>query len=342
MKINRRQVIKLTEEQIKKVVQIMVNEQSEIDEYGVKGMRKDDTDLWDEGDQMLAMYNAEYGIEELGISKSEAVREIIGTTIGSLAKQTSNFNYLAGRGGLDRPNKMQKFVYNKFKGIEKNVFKKACLDLIENRLKSPTERVIKRKLASEIGHKRDEASNERKEKLRIAGINPDKATMIGQRPKNEPTPEDYEDDETDIEEPMTPQKSTSKDEVRTYLKQIHDKLVNSNPDLADDIQFISDYIDSELVNKDMLSEIRKIFKHTITEDKPNKMKKVVKIKESDIKNIVKRIIKEQQFDTDSDFDDRIDNEMKQHDDMDRYQSDDYNTSKPLGKTFFKIVIIGDK
>lgn len=307
MKNNKRQVVKLTEEQIKMVFQTMVNEQTEIDEYGVKGMRKDDTDLWDEGDQMLAMYNAEYGIEELGISKLEAVRDIIGTTIGSLAKQTSNFNYLAGRGGLDRPNKMQTFVYNKFKGIEKNTFKKACIDLIEHRLENPTERVMKRKLASEIGNKRDEASSEREEKLRKAGVDPRKAIMIGQRPKYEPSPED--NDETNIEEPMNPQRSTPKDEIKSFLRQMYDKFANENPELADDIQFISDYIDSELVDKETLSEIHNLFnKRTdkkikvnltevksvvnkiITENK--KPKKVIKIKESDITNIVKNIIKE--------------------------------------------------
>lgn len=312
MKNDKRQVVKLTEEQMKMVLESMVNEQTEIDEYGVKGMRKDDTDLWDEGDQMLAMYNAEYGIEELGISKLEAVRDIIGTTIGSLAKQTSNFNYLAGRGGLDRPNKMQTFVYNKFKGIEKNVFKKACLDLIEHRLENPTERVMKRKLASEIGNKRDEASSEREEKLRKAGVDPRKAVMIGQRPKYEPSPEDFEDnDETNINEPMSPQKSTPKDEIKSYLKQMYDKLVNTNPELADDIQFISDYIESELVDKEMLSEIYNLFnKNKLTESKKLKVKlsevkgvinkivteskkpKVIKLKESDVTNIVKNIIKE--------------------------------------------------
>lgn len=281
--MNRKQVVILSEEQIKIVLESMVDEQIDIDEYGVKGMRNDDTDLWDEGDQMLAMYNAEYGIEELGISKSEVVREIIGTTIGSLAKQTSNFNYLAGRGGLDRPNKMQTFVYNKFKGIDKKLFKKVCLDLIEHRLENPTQRVTKRKLGTEIGSKRDEASNERKEKLRIAGVNPDRATMIGQKPKYEPSPEE---DEISPEVPTAPQKSTPKDEIKSYIKQIYDKFAESNPDLADDLQFLSDYIDSELVNKEMVSEIHKLFNNI------NESKKIIKIKESEIKNVVNKILTE--------------------------------------------------
>ena len=108
----------LTEKQIKTIIENTIDDQSELDEYGVKGMTKDDTYLWDEGDQTLAMYNAEYGIEDLHITKEDVVNEIIGSTVGSLGKQTSNFNFLAGRGGLDRPNKMQSLVYEKFKGID--------------------------------------------------------------------------------------------------------------------------------------------------------------------------------------------------------------------------------
>lgn len=279
-------IIKIKESDIKR----FINEQLDIDEYGIKGMRHDDTYLWDEGDQMLAMYNAEYGIEELGISKEEAVTEIIGTSLGSLGKQTSNFNYLAGRGGLDRPNKMQTHVYNKFKGIPRETFKKVCLDLIENRLENPTERVLKRKLGKEIGTKRDEASNERRNKLTDAGVNPDRATMINQRPKYEPVPDE---EPTDIQ-PQSPRKNTPKDEIGGFLKSLYMKAMETNPELADDIQFISDYIDSELIDKEMLSEIKKIFKYTITESKTNKMKKVIRIKESDIKSIVKRILNEQE------------------------------------------------
>lgn len=67
------------------------------------------------------------------------------------------------------------------------------------------------------------------------------------------------------------------------------------------------------------------------------MKKVIKIKESDIKNIVKRIINEQLLDDES-----IDNEMMKNDEKDRFQSDDYESPQTIGKSFFKIVIIGEK
>ena len=295
----------LTEKQIKTIIENTIDDQSELDEYGVKGMTKDDTYLWDEGDQTLAMYNAEYGIEDLHITKEDVVNEIIGSTVGSLGKQTSNFNFLAGRGGLDRPNKMQSLVYEKFKGIDKNDFRRICLKLIEDRYQNPTERVKKRKLGKLIGGKRENIVKTREDLLRDKGVNPNHTTMIGQRPKYDPVVDD------EPEEPMDSKKLTPKDEVRSYLKQVYDKIINNNPELADDIQFISDYIDSELVDKQMVAEIRKLFKITIMENKTNKMKKTIRINESDIKNIVKRILKEQTFNEDGDFEDNLnENKMK--------------------------------
>lgn len=280
-----KKIIKLKGSDLKTIIKRVLNEETDLDEYGIKGMRKDDTYLWDDGDQMLAMYNAEYGIEDLHITKQDVVNEIIGSTVGSLAKQTSNFNFLAGRGGLDRPNKMQSLVYEKFKGVDKNDFRRICLKLIEDRYQNPTERVKKRKLGKVVGGHREDIVKSREDALRDQGVNPAHATMIGQRPKFDPVV----DEPDEIEVPQSPRKNTPKDEIGDFLRKMYAKVVETNPELADDIQFISDYIDSELIDKEMLSEIKTALMGNkfLTENK-----NIIKVKESDIKNIVEKIIME--------------------------------------------------
>lgn len=305
MKNNKRQVVKLTEEQMKMVLESMVNEQTEIDEYGKKGKWKE---VWNEEDQLLAMYNSLYGIEELGVTKEEIANRIIGSSVAAFNQQSSNFDYLDGRGGLDRPNEMQTKVYRKFKGFPRRDLKKICLDIIENRLENPEESAVKMQIGKEIGQKRSDISTERRKELEKMGINPDKARLIVSKPKFEPSPEEDEP----MNEPLLPQKKTPKDEIGDYIKQMYEKFKDSNPELADDLQFISDYINSELVDKETLSEIYNLFnKNKLTETKKIRVKlsevksfvnkiitetkkpKVIKLKESDIRNIVNNIVNKQ-------------------------------------------------
>lgn len=288
--MNGKPYIMLTESQAKRVIDFIVLEQSDLDEYGVKGRYKP---VWDKEDHILAMFNSRYGIEDLGFSKSYIANKIIGTSESSLIKSSLNFDWMDGKAGLKNYDKidrkpedalpLQIKVYQEFKNVSKENFKSICLSIIEKK-QNETEGVNRYTLGSEIGNMRDDAANQRKDQLRKAGINPDRATMIGQRPKFEPTADD--DEPIDVQ-PQTPRKNTPKDEIRDFLKNLYDKAMESNPDLGEDIQFISDYIDSELVDKEMISEIHKIFKPLVIE---NSNKKIFKVKKTDIQNIVKKII----------------------------------------------------
>lgn len=270
--------------------------------------------VWDKEDQILAMFNSRFGVRELGVTSSYVANNVIGTTTNSFNLSTLNFDSMDGKVGLKNYNKInrkpleilpvQLKVHEEFKDVPKEEFKKICLNIIKEKEKIPNNYTI----GQEIGSKRDQIDKEREDALIRAGKDPKKFNLVKSEPAFTPNPDEYEDDEEDeptnepTNEPInTPtSKKTSKDEIHDFLLQLFTKAKNSNPDLADDIQFITDYIDSELVDKGTLSEIRKLFKISITESKTNKMKKVIRIKESDIKNIVKKIIKEQGFD---DFDD---------------------------------------
>jgi len=237
--------IKLTESQLKSIIRDVLYEQNEIDEYGRKGRWKDE---WTPEDQMLAMYNSFYGIEELGMNKDEVARDIIGTSVDSFNQQSSNFDFLDGRGGLDRESHKQTDVYEKYKKMPKYEFKKLCLDIIEKRLQNPETSVIKKKIGDEIGKKREEISTGRKEGLLKAGISPErvsKMSMISSRPLNSPV---EDDDEPSI-----------KQQITDYLKSIYNRIINATSindtkSVANDIEFIIDYINTEnVISEDVRS-----------------------------------------------------------------------------------------
>ena len=98
----------------------VIKEQSNLDEYGRKGTWKSE---WKYDDQILAMYNSRYGIEDLGFNKQEVAEDIIGSSVASFNKQTSNFNFLDGKGGLDRESYKQKGVHEQFVKFYKNLLK---------------------------------------------------------------------------------------------------------------------------------------------------------------------------------------------------------------------------
>jgi len=286
--MNNKPYMMLTESQVKRIINFIVLEQSDLDEKRTKGNYKPE---WDKEDHILAMYNSRYGLEGLGFSIEDIANNIIGTSKDSLIQSSLNFDSMDGKGGLKnyyktdrRPDDylpVQIQVYNEFKDMPPEEFKSICLGIINEKGKNSNNNNFN--VGKKIGIKRDEVKNERDRELRRAGVNPEKATMIGQRPKYEPTPDD--DEPIDIQ-PQTHQKNTPKDEIRDFLNNLYKKAMESNPELGEDIQFISDYIDSELVDKEMLSEIHKIFKPMVTEQSNGKIFKVTK---TDIKNIIKKI-----------------------------------------------------
>jgi len=249
------------------LVKYHIREQSDLNEGGRRGLWKP---VWNKEDQMLAMYNAQYGLEDLGMgNQREIVETIIGSSIDSLVQQTSNFNYLLGKGGLSRDSHQQEPVFLEFKDLPKSKFKELCLEIIHKRLENPEESAVKFKLGNEIGSKRDEIDQARKEGFRKKGIDPDKRrlTMIGSHLKDPPV-----EDEPESEPSVT--KQTEKDQIKDFINSVRDRLqnVNSKEDaltLANDLEFIIGYIDSELTDKNMVAEITNILKNknVITESK---------------------------------------------------------------------------
>jgi hypothetical protein len=239
--------IKLTESQFDVVLRYKI-----LNEYGKKGRWKPE---WYKEDQMLAMYNSFYGIQELGMGKEEVANKIIGSSVDAFNQQSSNFDFLDGRGGLDRESYKQEEVYKEYKDVPKQEFKRICLDIIQKRIKNPDPAAERYKLGQEIGSKRDEIQKGREEGLKLAGVrDPKRAKLIGSRPKNIP-----------IEDEPKP---SEKEQIQNYLKSIHGRLqnINSKADaivLANDLEFIIDYIDNELIDKDagsMVAEITNLFK----------------------------------------------------------------------------------
>jgi hypothetical protein len=269
-----KKTIRLTESQFDIVLKHKLLEQSDINERGRKGLWKSE---WNEEDQMLAMYNSLYGIEELGINKEQAAEDIIGTSLASFNQQSSNFDFLSGKGGLDRPHEMQTAIYEKYKDTPKTEFKSLCSDIVYKRHENPENAVVKKKLGNEIGNKRDEIQKTREDALRNKGIDPNKASLISSRPKDIPEPED---------EPSTLQgHPTAKDEIRDFLKSMYDKVKNINTKedaqgIASDLEFIMDYIDNELTDKSdmsMVAEITNIFKNKNTLVESETVKKIKRI-----------------------------------------------------------------
>lgn len=242
--------IRLTESQFDKVLHYKI-----LNEYGKKGRWKPE---WYKEDQMLAMYNSFYGIQELGLNKEEVANNIIGSSIDSFNQQSSNFDFLDGRGGLDRESYKQEAVYKEYKNTPKQEFKKLCLDIIQRRLENPDPAATRYKLGQEIGNKREEIQKGREEGLKNKGVDINrigKMKLTNSRPLNPPVEDE-------------PQKPTEKDQVRDFLKAMYDRMRNVKSQqeidkLADELAFIIDYIDNTLTDKnfeEVVTEIRKIFK----------------------------------------------------------------------------------
>ena len=337
--------VRISETQIKTIITRIINEGTEINEYGGRGK---DEHKWDEEDQTLAMFNSRFGIKELDMTEKEIAVNVIDTTVGSLAKQTLNFDFLDGKNGLNRPNEMQNQVYMKYKGLSKNELKQICQKIIENRLNSPKDSIVKKRLGNEIGTKRDTIHNDRMEKLRAAGVkHPERAIMVGQ---------DYvknnNDDTSDIK-PIVPEKEpmTRKKEVQDYLSHIYSELNRLGLlSLADEVEEINNYIGDKLTDRETISELYKIIKrpNVVSEhlksikkviNENRKMKKTIRLTESELDKFIMKIIKEQGFDRFNDDD--LDDEMDRNDAIDRWVSDDDDDTlnqihyNPRGQEMFK-------
>ena len=266
-----KKIFRITESQLKNIIE------QEISEIGPKGKYLEE---WSEEDQTLAFYSAKFNADDLGLSRERLAEDIIGTSLASLNQQIANFKYLMGESGLDRPNKLQQMVFEKYSSLPRTEFRKICKQIIEDRLNNPDDSRTKLKLGRTIGAKRDSIKKERLDALSKAfkGKDPSRFTLIGSRPKDDAGVEDepsFEDD-SDIEsmgEPEVSQPKTSIDDVREFLVALYDKVqdIKSSGDLSmldglsDDIDFIKDYIDTELSPKTGLSEGKKVKKIIITE-----------------------------------------------------------------------------
>jgi len=230
--------IRLRESQLKSVIRLRLTELG-----GQRGRWKPE---WDKEDQMLAMYNALYGIEEFGMSKNDVAEKIIGTSLDSFVQQTSNFDFQHTGQGLDRPHDLQSEVYKEFKDVPKEKFKEICQQIIDNRLENPPEAATKKQVGGEIGDKRDQIDLERMDALRKKGItDPSRFKLISSVPSEIPNPEEDYSSDTSV--------PTSKEEVKVFLDNLLNHLKNAQSkedirNLAGDIEFITDYIDSEWVD----------------------------------------------------------------------------------------------
>jgi len=240
--------ILLRESQLKPLIRLRLIE------YGQKGRWKPE---WDKGDQILAMYNSLYGIEEFGMSKKDVAEKIIGTSLASFNQQTSNFDFQHTGEGLDRPHDLQSEVYQEFKDVPKEKFKEICKQIIDRRLETPPEAVTKKEIGGEIGNKRDEIEKERMDALRKKGItDPSRFKLISSVPAD-PVPDEI----------PSVMKVTSKEEVKDFLSNLINRITNAESKediqkLAHDVEFIKDYIDSEWMDaesENMVAEARNLY-----------------------------------------------------------------------------------
>jgi len=271
--------IRLTESQFNSVIKFRLLSESPIKPInpkldtlpGSKGRWKDE---WNEDDQILGMFNSLYGIEELGISKRDAAEKIIGTSEGSFAKQTSNFDYLRTGEGLDRPHELQSKLYNELKDKSREELKRIALDILIKREQNPETAVTRKQTGAAIGNKRDEISTSRDEGLRKLGKDPSKYKLIRSAPKvSEPS-----DDELDIPDelgtPMNTTPNPKKEDMKRFLNDLLNNMrgaesIEDVQKLSGDVEFIRDYLDSEWLDgedEQMVAEVKTLYyKKTIPE-----------------------------------------------------------------------------
>lgn len=164
-------IVQITESQLKKILRMQINEGARKGEYKEK---------WSEKEQLLAFYAAKFNLKNLGVN-TEEIAEIIGTSEGSFMKQTSNFNFLLGKNGLDRPNKTQTMVFEKYDHLTEKELTEMCNDIIDEFMDDEQRKndFERRRLGSQIGDLRDKEKQSRERALLDKGLNPKKLTLIG-------------------------------------------------------------------------------------------------------------------------------------------------------------------
>lgn len=90
-------------------------------------------DKWEKDDLILTYYYSVYGTRGLGLSERELAQDIIGSSLNSLKMQSSNFDFLKGYTGLDRPHTIQSEVFNEFHGSSQDELRKICLNIINKK-----------------------------------------------------------------------------------------------------------------------------------------------------------------------------------------------------------------
>ena len=95
--------------------------------------------------------------------------------------------------------------------------------------------------------------------MKDKGVNPDRATLIGSRVKN------FQDEDVPENEP---EDITEKERIRDFIKSISERMrsINSKSELnklADDLDFVIEYIDSTLTDvstENVVSEIVRVYR----------------------------------------------------------------------------------
>lgn len=177
--LKKKMIVQITESQLKKILRMQINEGARKGEYKEK---------WTEEEQMLAFYAAKFDLKKLGVNTKE-IADIIGTSEDSFKKQTANFSFLLGNPGLDRKNKTQDIVFEKYNSLNEKEFTEICDKILydfmgDEKRKNDFER---RRLGVQIGDLRDKEKENREKALKSLGLGHRKLTLIGSTkydPKN--------------------------------------------------------------------------------------------------------------------------------------------------------------
>jgi hypothetical protein len=247
-------ILKLTESQMKLVINSVINE------GGKRGQYKE---VWNFDDQTLAMYNSRFSIEDLGISKDEVAEVIIGSSVGSFVQQSSNFDYLDGKNGLDRPNETQTAVFEKYKGYPQSDLKTVCLNILDERLENPEESVTKMKIAKEIGMKRDERARSREDAIRKSGRDPKKLKLLKiHDTERELDPDDDSENASIIDNP------SQKNDIQQHIEKMYNiamKIkstgdISGIDDLISNLEFLDEYsgLSESRIRRSLIKNLRNL------------------------------------------------------------------------------------
>lgn len=273
----------LNEDQLKRIVKD-TSYKSLINEYGQKGKWKS---KWDRDDAILSLYVSLFGIERLGISMEDLARNIIGSSVASLVQQTSNFDFLDGRGGQSRKNELQTSIYYQYGKESEQKLRKMCLAIIDQRENHP-KGPIKQDIDGDIiGNQMDDIKKAREKELKKKGKDPSKYTFQSRRQLHPPVVDDneYPSDDENIE-PSTPDINTvknNKEHILDFVDEIREYINQSDFDVTkikEYLDLIKYSIEQDLTTKEADKAINEIMKKSY-------------INESDIKIFINKMITEQ-------------------------------------------------